>query len=675
MYTCVAQRQEWGRVARLLLLACAALTPAALFAESHNGVEVKPFGTLETDAKFSVRYLLDENDRVTQGQETGFEDRSTWEQELELASKNYVYHPGFLNMEFAGGPVLVQQRFDSNPGSFRENDTLLNFLARFNFLELKSYPFSLYYRRSHPSITTSLSGRFLTRNNEYGFNGRVTGLVPATQLSVDASHRDANGSGFGMIVDEDVDRGVFRWETSYRESDRISVEYDHLTQDSRSGSTGLPIQESTIEQKLTNVKARNAFGSRKQFELDQLLSLLEQDTMSSNPSALDNLNYTMSARWQMSEASRSAFGYRYFESDRVDANSNTHDLNATFLHAISESTRYDVFADHEMTSQTGFDRVRSGFGGNLNHNRQTGFGSVSVNLFARMERNDQDATSDTVRVVDEPVTLVGTTPVDLANEFVVGSSIVVTNQAGTQEFIEDVDYRVIVVGSITSIQRLIGGNIFDGQTVLVDYEFLTSGTAKYDTVGTGVSAAINFLRYANAQVRYQLSDSRLLEGQLTTPVNDFDLFEVSLGADFPIGHSLTIGGELRHLDRNETIAPFVRDSVSINASSRVNGSLRLYGSASLVQVDQKESIEDVDQVNYRLGITGRAFGRLQLTYEAAYLEDTGGSLFREQLQHRLNLQGRYRKLLYVVRAQYSEVTQGVTQRNDTQVTAEVTRVF
>ena len=101
----------------------------------------------------------------------------------------------------------------------------------------------------------------------------------------------------------------------------------------------------------------------------------------------------------------------------------------------------------------------------------------------------------------------------------------------------------------------------------------------------------------------------------------------------------------------------------------------MYLSAGLVQVDQKEAIEDVDQVNFRFGITGRAFGRFQLRYETAYLEDTGGSLARELLQHRFNLQGRYRKVRFGLRVVVSEDTLGTTKRDYTQVTADVTRDF
>ena len=110
--------QESWLIILSVVLACPLVDIAPALAESHNGIEVKPFGTLETDAEFSIRYLLDDRERFSESSLTSFEDRSTWEQELILSSENYVYHPGFLNMQFAGGPLLVQQRFDSTEGRF-----------------------------------------------------------------------------------------------------------------------------------------------------------------------------------------------------------------------------------------------------------------------------------------------------------------------------------------------------------------------------------------------------------------------------------------------------------------------------------------------------------------------------------------------------------------------------
>lgn len=671
----LGQRRTIRPGIRVSGLICILLAPLSLLAASHNDVEVKPFGHLGTDASFSVRYLLDENDRFTDSTVTSFEHRTTWEQEFFLMSRHYVYHPGFLNMELGGGPLLVQQSFDSLPGSQSSNETLFNVLTRFNFLDLKTYPFSLYYRRTYPSIVTSLSGRFLTRNEEYGFSGRKIFPDSATGITLDLSHRDLSGSGYGTVVDDVEDRGNIKISKGYRGDDSISFEHDRVTRDSSSGSVGLPIQESTIRQETSSVIARNTFGGDDQFVLNQSLISLNQENESTVFSKQDDLNYSASGRWQNTETVRSTFNYRYNDSEREGADVESHNSAAGFIHSPTEEIWYDVRADHETSKQTGFERKRTGISSTANFAKQTGFGSLGLAGTVRQERTDQESTSDTIRVFDEPVTLSGTTPVDLRNEFVVTSSVVVTNVAGTQVFVEDLDYRLIVIGSVTSIQRLIDGNIFDGQVVLVDYQYLTSGTAEFDTFSTNLVATLGFLEYASAQLRYGLKDSRLISGELTTPINDGDLVEFVIGADFPIGYSWRLGGEYRHTDQNEDIAPFVRDSISLNASTRINGSLRMYVSAGLVQVDQEESTEDVDQVNFRFGITGRVFGRFQLRYETAYLEDTGGSLARELLQHRFNLQGRYRKVRFGLRVVVSEDTLGTTKRDYTQVTADVTRDF
>jgi hypothetical protein len=612
------QRRTDRPALRLLALLIVILCPNALPAAPYDNVEVKPFGLLGTDASLSIRYSLDENDRSADSSVTNFEHRATWEQELFLVSRSYVYHPGFLNMELGGGPLLVQQSFESNTGSNSNNESLFNVLARFNFLDFKTYPFSLYYRRDHPSVTTSLSGRFLTRSEEFGFTGRKNFIDSMAGLTVELSQRDVSGSGFESVIDEILDQGRFTFTKSYRKNDSISFEYNRFTRDSSSGSLGLPIQESRIQQQRWNINARNKFGGDNQFYLSQALVGLKQDNETTVSTQQDDLIYTASGRWQNSEAIRSTFDYRFYESDRVDADVKAHNSAAGFIHNVNDSFRYDLRLDHEDVKQTGFDKKNSGIRAGANFSQSARIGSYSLGGSLRQARTDQESDSDTIQVFDERVTLNGTTPVDLLNEFVITSTVFVTNAAGTQTFIEDVDYRLVVIGSVTSIQRLIDGNIFDGQTVLIDYQYQTSGTAKFDTFSSSIVASLNFLKYANASLRYSLNDTRIISGQLTTPINDRDVIEATLGIDVPLGRRWQVGASVRHVNQDEDIAPAVSNSVAFDAAAQIVGSLSMRLGASLIEVDQKNSIEDVDQVNFRFGINGRVFGWASVAYDATY---------------------------------------------------------
>jgi hypothetical protein len=660
---------------RLIAALIIFLHSASLLGASYGGAEIKPFGLLDADASLSIRYLLNENSRKSDSGPTSFENRSTWEEELFLVSRSYVYHPGFLNMEFGGGPLLVQQQFDNDAGSNSNNETLLNLLARLNFLDLKSYPFSLYFQRNHPSVTTSLSGRFLTVNEEYGLTGRKAFTDWNSSFTYELSRRDQEGSGFETVLDEELDRKRFKFSKNYGEGDRISIDHNRLDRISRSGSLGLPIQESRNKRERTHVAAQNRFGGERQFSLHQSMVQLKHQRDSGTSSRQDDLSYTASGRWRNSGAVQSTFNYRFNTSERAESDVESHVFDTGFTHHVNDKLWYDALAGHEDLEQTGFQRKRSGIGGSVNFSEATRFGSFGLSGSLRQERTDQESTEGAIQVFDERVTLTGTTPVDLANEFILPGTVAVTNSAGTQVFIEDVDYRLIIVGSVTSIQRLIDGNIFDGQTVLVDYQYLTSGTVKFDRLSANATASLEFLQHFYARFRYGQTDSDIISGELTTPINDRQLFEVVLGGDIPVFQGWNFGAELRHVDQDEEIAPFVSDSVAVSMSGNIIGSMSLRVGAGLTKVDQKKSIEDVDQVTFRLSIRGRVFGQAYIGYAATYLEDSGGSLPREQYQHRFSLQGRYRQMLYSLEALYSDDTLGVTERSSRQVTAIVTRYF
>ena len=192
------------------LIMIVVVLPSISLGEYHEVADIKPFGLLDVSGRFRVTYLFDDRVRGS-GQSNSFETRSTWEEEFFLLTQSFVYHPGFLNMDIGGGPVFVQQQFDATLGENSDNDTLFNFLARFNFLELKSYPFSLHYERSHPSITTSLAGRFLTESDVYGINGRIFGILGgSTSIRYGVESRATQGASSGRVVDDDISSGSGR---------------------------------------------------------------------------------------------------------------------------------------------------------------------------------------------------------------------------------------------------------------------------------------------------------------------------------------------------------------------------------------------------------------------------------------------------------------------------------
>jgi len=637
--------------------------------------DIAPFRLTNVEGTISARYSLYDQERYSTDSGGTFESRDTWEEEIWVMTESYVYHPGFLNMDIGGGPLLVQQQFDSTPGANSSNDALFNYLARFNFLDIKNYPFSLYAQRTHPSITTSLSGRFLSEMDEYGFNGFLSEPWSGASAQVDLSNRTSEGSGFGTVIDEEIDYGSFRFTQSYRGSDNLDLRYSDSTRNSRSGSPGLPIQESQIETRNSEIRALNRFGREDQVELIQNLRRLQQEVSVVDTSELDSITYVGDLRWNHDEDTRSLFGYRLNDIKRTEADSNSSDILYRFSSQATDNLRYELGADVSEVEQTGFRRRQPGAFGAMNYSRETGFGSFGLGGSVRFERSDQEATEEEIPVIDEFVVLEGTTPVDLANDFVITGTVVITNVANTQTFIEGLDYRLVTIGNITSVQRLVDGNIADGQAVLVSYRFLSGGTAEYDSIISSASANIGFLGYFNAFMRYSERDFDLVSGEPATPLNSYRTLEVGLDGDFPLWRSWRLGGQVRHMDQREDISPQVRDTLDLNLQGEVFGTFGIRLATSFAEVDIENSDEDISLVNYRLGINTRFWRGTSLDYEASYLEDDGGSLLRKQLQHRFSFRWGYRQMRFALRAQLIDDTLGVSRQDYTQVTAELTRAF
>jgi hypothetical protein len=659
----------------LVLLFAGFVTASISYAEIYEAEDIKPFGLIDVDGYLRLGYLLDDRSRTSAGT-AAFEDRLTWEQEVFVTAKTFVYHPGFLNMELGGGPLFVQQEFDSSDGAFKEDDTKLNLLARLNVLELKTYPVSLYFERTHPSISTSLSTRFITENELSGVSGRISDLFSErTSMRYTIERRTAEGGSSGWIVDDEIDAKGFQIETSYRESDRLAFVYDRFDADSRSGSPGLPISPSKRFYELGQLSARNRFWKDNRLQVFQTLRRLQQVTESASTIARDDTSYLADVTLRMQANSRAFFRYRQGNVTQTEFDSELKNFEIGYVPKSFGGLLMDISGEFNSVAQGDFSRDVSALRGAASFSKALGIGVFGVSGRIRAARTDQESGSSGIQVIGEVVVLDGTTPVDLENEFVVSGSVVVSNSNRTQIFVEGLDYRLIIVGSATSVQRLIDGNINDGETVLVDYTFESTGTSEFDTLNSGITVNFGFLNTMNAYVRFDDQDTKLRSGEFTNPINDRRSLELGVSMSGQFLDGWVLNGELRHRDQEEEISPYTSDTLNIGISRQVLGSWRISLAGALSVVDFENSTEDVDYRSYNLGVSGRVFRSVQLNYSALYLDDKGGSLPRKQLQHILRMTWAYRQMRFSLWARYLDYEQGTTTKTDQQVTAQLTRVF
>jgi hypothetical protein len=644
----------------------------AIAAEAQE--DIAPFRLTDVSGEFEARYLFDEN-RNDSANPATFISTPVWEEELLIRTRSYVYHPAFLQMNIGGGPLFVQSEFQSESGRFSDQNTLFNFDAAFSFLSVRPYPFTLHYRQSHPQISTGLSGSFLSTVKNYGIRGVLRPTKLPSGLYWDASHRDASGSGTGAVLDDETDRVSISTSLPYGDGNNLRFSFNWADTISGSGNVGLPVQQSQITNTGAQLAAKNFFGRSSDLSFRQVFTWLRQETLIATETQQDRINYTGNLLWDYSEKTNYNANLRYVDVERTGSWSRTGGARVGFRHSLSGGLSWSGVGNLSRSEAPGFITDAAGVATSVAYSRSLPFGTLTASARVGLRQTDQESAADTVAVFDEAVLLAGTNSVSLSQDFVVSVTVTVTNEAKTQSYIDGVDYRLFVTGGTTNIERLVTGNIADGQTVLVSYDFLTGGTVGYDSLTQNISLNLSTLKYASVYLGYNTVDNDISSGSALTPLNDSTSLDVGARVAYPVSQRWLVGGDYRFTDTDSDISSSISNRCAAYARVKLLSATSLQVGVQNTKVDNADSPEDVDRSGYTVNLSSVLGRGVRLSYSGRYSKDDGGSLFREEFRHVFRLDWGYRLVRFTLQADQSKVTQGGNEQTYKRVNARLTRYF
>ncbi|MCW9025665.1 MAG: hypothetical protein OQK73_13405 [Gammaproteobacteria bacterium] len=641
--------------------------------------DISAFRLTEVSGDIAARYILDEYEQKNSGVPQSYQTRPTYEEEVSVVTRSYVYHPNFLNIDLSGGVLFVQQEYETNQGNTDSSDTLYNFATRFNFLRRKPYPLTLFYERNNPAATTSLAGRFLVENTNYGAIAALHEPLSPIALTLEVNRYTSEGSGSGTVIDNQVDKSILRAYKAYGNGNSIQVSQLLTEQNSRSGSSGLPIQETMMTTKTTDISAQNIFGPGQKLHLSQLFTYTDQ-TNERAQTISDEINdsrYNFDLRAQHSEKTRSFYQYSWLKNDRSALDTETQNASIGVGHETDAGLAVDVDIHAKREEQDANNYIRDVYGsrGSLSYSMKTDWGTLRMGAGVVYDETDQSSAQGLVSVYDESVILTGTTLVALLHDFVVTGTVTVENQTQTQTYVENLDYELITVGYTTEIQRLLGGNIPDGDTVLVSYSYQTGGTLRYTSQSYNYHIGMALFKYLDIYARYRDFNQEIKEGAPTIPLNSVDNTVVGARAEYPFLSGWLIGGQAEYEDNNETISPSTRNTYNTYVQTQLPRSTRLRLSIYKETVDNINSNEDSDISQYRFQLNSRPWLRTVLSLSIVEEEDTGGTTIRRRHSQNVALEWNLRKLKFSLHGEHIVDEQGTVEQERTLIRAQLRRRF
>lgn len=277
-----------------------------------------------------------------------------------------------------------------------------------------------------------------------------------------------------------------------------------------------------------------------------------------------------------------------------------HRLFESLTSSATAGGSYLALPDEDFTS-TGYFAT-----GTLDYTKKVPMGRLDAGTTLGFNVQDNSDRGGTLSVIDQTATFNDPFPIIITRSGIIASSVVVANLTGLRTYIEGVDYIQSGFPDRIELDRVIGGAIADGETVLISYDIGPEPANQVDSIVANFTIRYTFERgWARGLALYM----RFLNTDHSLSTDDPSLFVLDdvtsllFGAEYRVG-DFTFTAERE--DRDSTVSPY--DSTRLEARFD-----RRFGRKStLTLAAYHELIEYTDENNELelLRFTGRWTTRL-----------------------------------------------------------------
>lgn len=582
-----------------------------------------------------------------------------FEEEINIITHNYIYHPNFIKLDLGGGLLFNQVRYRTEEVDEYSGDIGYNAAGRMTLLGKKPYPLHLFLDRTNRVASGGLAESFLVVDTKYGFDFSLLPPLSPVRLRVSGYQQEQEGEGARQVIDESIDQLSVRANKSIPSIKwKSDFAYEFKRRDSQSGSRLYPIQKTRTTTHSAYLTSTLFLGPRDQLRFQNTSSFYKQLEF---PRRTDTRT-SPSIFWRISDSLNLSSSYSLMRSTIEGLKTTNQSARVGLSHRLYLSLFTDLDV-HGNTSRSEDLEDRSyGFRGSLSYRKRTFFGSMNLRYSAAFDIYDRISFTQHVSVFGERIVLVGFLPSELRQDNVDRTSVRVFNETRSRQYIEGIDYELTQVGLRTRIQRLLGGDILDGETVLVDYTYSTTGTFKYSSLVQEYGGGFDFKDYLTFYVRFRDESQSLLSGRPTQPLNPARTRLFGARFQYPY-RSLLFGAEAELEEHKERISSYDRTNLSASVSWPLSYSTFLRINARRLWVDNLQSPEDVDLIGGDVWLESRPWPRFWLSARAGYERDSGRTVELERWRGRLRAQWSIGRLTLQGEVEMLREKQGETTRD------------
>ncbi len=537
------------------------------------------------------------------------------EERIGLDLRGFSYHPNLV--DFSLGVVLgsLQHEYaeDRNASSIQGDD--IGIIAEFelsaDILRHKPYPGRLYVKHDQTTQSRAFRSSLQTNRDIQSISWRLEDSTHP--LHARFEHRrfdyepldDSDPGGFTETTSATVG-GSYRFDNDHQ----IRLEYEHLVLEEQPSGLDYASNEIILIHSL-KWNTSNRLESRVEY-LDQFGNYDIQRVRARSDlriAIVDDLTGRLTAEYRDQE--RSLLVGTTTVSDQ------TFDVSAGLMHKLFESlvTNLDgYYRTQQLNDDSGADEYGGRF--DINYRKKNALGRLRINYtFAYDVDSRRSASGLPIDVFDEAHTFPPDERFLLDNRRVVLSSIVITDSTNATIYVEGLDYTVRTLGDEVEIERLLGGTILPGQTVLVDYRYDLGGRFTLRSVAHNVGISQEFDFGLTLGYLYRTQDQQLTEGTVLDAA--FESYDAhTFRASFRWGN-LRARARYELYDSNITENESIRAGLSYTHTFDWGGRLSVNGDWNQ-RKEKRPTVRDTTYVSFGGDYRQRLFGNLDFNVGARW---------------------------------------------------------
>ena len=499
--------------------------------------------------------------------------------------QNYILHPSLLGLDFS---------MEYNPGTYKENFLVIpdrsdvktaeniNFMA--TLFNQKPLNFSFYGSYGHTFINREFTSDMDSRSSIFGTNLSFANDIVPVSITYNDSKSDQIEVGIARRYKTEQKNISADLNKSYEFSNHsldLSYNDDSRTQE------GLMTNNS----KNLNINLRNNFYMEKE----------QKNILSSNITYLNYNGIQDISRINIMEFLKIDLPERFTLTGHYDLTQSAQNLkNSAFNMTQNDYTArlshqlylsLDSYGSYQYT-----DISHSSY--NLQRNyADVGFrfkkmiptnGLLLLNYNLNFLQENRESLTQVLEVFDEYYTLTDNSSHILRSPDIEKNSIRVTDASQLIVYQENIDYILLQRGRFIEIQRLPGGLIDNGSTVLIDYRANYDDSYKYSSLNHSYSGSINLFDQF-FEIYFSGINQQYLNKERTELLSLQLISKISYGGKINY-QGLEIGAEFE--DYGSNITPYKLMRYYLDYSNVIDNNLIVAASCNLRTMQYTETFDE-----------------------------------------------------------------------------------